>query len=195
MGQRGVGSQQYQLIARATYLPKGYLVAAATYLRCATVRQASVAASLRLSTSWISSAYRRREYVWQVGVMDANITGMDDQSDRLQKVICRIRDFRDQRDWMQFHNPKNLAASIVIEAAELLEHFQWKTPDESEAHAESKRDSVADEIADVAVYLIELADNLGIDLWQAIERKMVQNEQKYPVHKARGTAKKYHELQ
>ena len=84
--------------------------------------------------------------------MDANITGMHDQSDRLQKVICRIRDFRDQRDWMQFHNPKNLAASIVIEAAELLEHFQWKTPDESEAHAESRRDSVADEIADVVTF-------------------------------------------
>ena len=113
----------------------------------------------------------------------------------LQKTIERIRAFRDARDWMQFHNPKNLACSIVIEAAELLEHFQWKTAEESAVLAETKREEIAHEMADVAVYLLELADNLGIDLFQAIERKMDLNEAKYPVEKARGSAAKYTELQ
>lgn len=112
----------------------------------------------------------------------------------LQATIERIRAFRDARDWMQFHNPKNLAGSIVIEAAELLEHFQWKTPEESENLDAAKREAIAHEMADVAVYLLELADNLGIDLLQAIDRKMTVNEAKYPVEKARGSAAKYTEL-
>lgn len=112
----------------------------------------------------------------------------------LDEAIERIRKFRDARDWMQFHNPKNLACSIVIEASELLEHFQWKTPEESHHHASSKRDEISEEIADVAVYLIELADNLGIDLLAAIDRKMAINEAKYPVEKAKGSAAKYTEL-
>lgn len=112
----------------------------------------------------------------------------------LSSIQKKIRDFRDERDWMQFHNPKNLAISIVIEASELLEHFQWKSPDESEAHAKAARDEIADEIADVSVYLIELADNLGIDLEQAILRKLDKNAAKYPAEKAKGNAKKYTEL-
>lgn len=112
----------------------------------------------------------------------------------LRQTIQRIRAFRDAREWMQFHNPKNLACSIVIEAAELLEHFQWKTAEESAALTEKKREEIAHEMADVAVYLLELADNLGIDLLQAIERKMELNEAKYPVEKARGSAVKYTEL-
>lgn len=112
----------------------------------------------------------------------------------LQTVLQRIRAFRDARDWMQFHDPKNLACSIAIEAAELLEHFQWKTPAESAAHAATKKDEISQEIADVAVYLLELADNLGIDLLAAIDRKMEINEAKYPVEKARGSAAKYTEL-
>ncbi len=108
----------------------------------------------------------------------------------------RIRAFRDARDWMQFHNPKNLACSIVLEAAELLEHFQWKTAEESEAYARvpENKEELSTEIADVAVYLIELADNLGIDLHAAILRKMAINEAKYPVEKAKGSAAKYTEL-
>lgn len=112
----------------------------------------------------------------------------------LQQTIERIRAFRDARDWMQFHNPKNLACSLVIEAAELLELFQWKTPEESETLIATKRDAIAQEMADVAVYLLELADNLGIDLLEAIDRKMALNEAKYPVEKARGSAAKYTEL-
>ncbi len=112
----------------------------------------------------------------------------------LDTLLKKIRAFRDERDWMQFHNPKNLACSIMIEAAELLEHFQWKSPEESSEHAAIQRDEVSAEIADVAIYLIELADNLGIDLLAAIHQKLEINEQKYPVAKATGSAKKYNEL-
>lgn len=112
----------------------------------------------------------------------------------LAHIQKRIREFRDARDWMQFHNPKNLAISVVLEASELLEHFQWKTPIESERHADAAKDQIADEIADVAVYLIELSDNLGIDLEQAILNKLDKNAAKYPEDKAKGNAKKYTEL-
>jgi dCTP diphosphatase len=112
----------------------------------------------------------------------------------LQAIQQRIREFRDARDWMQFHNPKNLAISIVLEASELLEHFQWKTQDESELHAQSAKAGIADEIADIAVYLVELADNLDINLEQAIHRKLDKNAAKYPVEKAKGNATKYTEL-
>ena len=95
---------------------------------------------------------------------------------------------------MQFHNPKNLACSLVIEAAELLELFQWKTPEESAALIASKREAIEHEMADIAVYLLELADNLGIDLLKAIATKMDHNEAKYPVEKAKGSAAKYNEL-
>lgn len=95
---------------------------------------------------------------------------------------------------MQFHNPKNLAISISLEASELLEHFQWRTLEESEAHAIAAKSDLADEIADVAVYLIELADNLGIDFQQAILDKLEKNAAKYPAEKAKGSAKKYTEL-
>ena len=83
-------------------------------------------------------------------------------TDNLSRAIKRIRRFRDARQWMQFHNPKNLACSIAIEAAELLEHFQWKTPRQSISHAKKCREAVSAEIADVAIYLFELADNLEL---------------------------------
>jgi dCTP diphosphatase len=111
----------------------------------------------------------------------------------LEEIRRKIRKFRDDRDWMQFHNPKNLACSISIEANELLEHFQWCTPQQSVVVARKKRKEISHEIADVAVYLIELADNLGIDLAQAISDKMAHNEAKYPAAKVRGSAKKYTE--
>jgi NTP pyrophosphatase (non-canonical NTP hydrolase) len=112
----------------------------------------------------------------------------------LRLIQQKIRAFRDERDWMQFHNPKNLAMSISIEAAELLEHFQWKSYDESEKHAIEAKDQIADEAADVAVYLIELCDNLGIDLEAAIHAKLEKNAAKYPATKVRGSAKKYTDL-
>ena len=112
----------------------------------------------------------------------------------MEEVMERIRTFRDERDWMQFHDPKNLAVSIVIESAELLEHFQWKDKAQVEKHIAENRDSVADEIADVAMYLFELADNLGVDLKRAMLAKLEKNAAKYPVEKARGVATKYTKL-
>lgn len=112
----------------------------------------------------------------------------------MEDVVKRIRQFRDERDWMKFHDPKNLATSISIEAAELLEHFQWKTGEEAARYAAENREAVADEVADVAIYLFELADNIGIDLAAAIHRKLDKNAAKYPAGKARGVATKYDKL-
>jgi dCTP diphosphatase len=112
----------------------------------------------------------------------------------MEDVIDRIRQFRDERDWKQFHDPKNLAVSISIEAAELLEHFQWLDKDQAAKHAAENREEVADEIADVAIYLIELADVTGIDIRQAILAKLKKNAVKYPVEKSRGSITKYTKL-
>ena len=112
----------------------------------------------------------------------------------MQDTIARIRKFRDDRDWQQFHDPKNLAVSISIEAAELLELFQWQTREESTRFAAENRERVAEEIADVAIYLVELADITGIDLAKAIDAKLEKNARKYPVDKARGVSTKYTDL-
>ena len=112
----------------------------------------------------------------------------------IQAITQKIRKFRDERDWKQFHNHKDVALSLVLEAAEVLEHFQWKSPAEVDRHAETCKDEISDELADVAVYLFELADNLGIDLSQAIDRKMKKNAQKYPIEKAKGRHTKYDRL-
>ena len=112
----------------------------------------------------------------------------------LKVIQQKIRMFRDERKWMQFHNPKNLAISISIEAAELLEHFQWRTFEESDKHSVDAKDQIADEIADVAIYLIELCDNLSIDLESAINAKLDKNAAKYPVERSCGSAKKYSDL-
>jgi dCTP diphosphatase len=110
------------------------------------------------------------------------------------EILTNIRDFRDERDWAQFHNPKDMAIAISIEASELLEHFLWKTTEESEQRVQEKRAEISDEIADIAVYLLELADNLNIDLAHAIKNKMKKNAAKYPVDKSKGSHVKYTEL-
>ena len=110
------------------------------------------------------------------------------------EILTSIRDFRDERDWAQFHNPKDMAIAISIEASELLEHFLWKTTEESEQRVQEKRAEISDEIADIAVYLLELADNLNIDLAHAIKNKMKKNAAKYPVDKSKGSHVKYTEL-
>ncbi|MCP4648464.1 MAG: nucleotide pyrophosphohydrolase [PVC group bacterium] len=112
----------------------------------------------------------------------------------VKKITGKIKEFRDDRDWLQFHDPKNMAVSIVLEASELLEHFQWKTREEVDEYIEKNGEAVQDEIADVAVYLFELADNLGIDLIDAMEKKLKKNEAKYPIEKSRGSNKKYNQL-
>lgn len=105
----------------------------------------------------------------------------------------KIRAFRDERDWLQFHTPKDMATAIAIEASELQELFLWKSPGEVEEVLLKKREHVEDEIADIAVYLLELADNLNMDLPQIIERKLAKNAAKYPADRVRGSSKKYTE--
>lgn len=100
--------------------------------------------------------------------------------DSLQSLRDELRQFCAARGWHAYHNPKNLAMALIVEAAELVEHFQWATPEESLALDERKRSEVADEIADVLIYLTELADVLGIDPMQAARAKIVKNAVKYP---------------
>lgn len=105
-----------------------------------------------------------------------------------------MRAFVADRDWAQFHSPKNLAMALSVEAAELVEHFQWLTEDQSRTLEPAAREPVADELADVLLYLVRIADELGIDLRAAATAKMAKNAAKYPVEKSRGSARKYTEL-
>ena len=114
--------------------------------------------------------------------------------DSITEITGKIREFRDDRDWMQFHNPKELAAAIAIESAELQEIFLWRDYPASESVVREKTGAIADEIADIAVYLFELADNLGLQLGDVMLAKMQKNAEKYPVEKARGSSRKYTEL-
>jgi dCTP diphosphatase len=112
----------------------------------------------------------------------------------LIRLRDRLRTFASERDWDQFHSPKNLASALSVEAAELLEHFQWLKEDESFALAPDKRAQVAEEIADVLLYLVRIADKLEIDVLEAALSKIEANGRKYPVAKAKGSMRKYTEL-
>ena len=112
----------------------------------------------------------------------------------IKALTQKIKKFVNERDWEQFHNHKDLALSLVLEATEVLEHFQWKKSDQVDAHAVSCKEEIADELADVACYLFELADNLKIDLPSAIESKLAKNALKYPVSKSKGNITKYNKL-
>jgi len=103
----------------------------------------------------------------------------------------RLRAFCAERDWDQFHSPKNLASALSVEAAELLEHFQWLTEEESKRLPPAKLAQVRDEMADVLVYLVRLADKLDVDLLAAAADKIAKNAAKYPADKVRGSMKKY----
>ena len=105
-----------------------------------------------------------------------------------------LRRFAQARDWEQFHTPKNLAAALAVEAAELLEPFQWLTAEQSRQLPAAARAHVAEEIADVLLYLIRLADVLGIEPLAAARRKLASNARRYPIAKARGRADKYDRL-
>ena len=111
-------------------------------------------------------------------------------------LLKEILEFRDQRDWKQFHTPKNLAAAIAIEAAELQEHFLWKSDAEVKTSLSNpeKKEKVVEELADVLIYTLLLADQLGVDVDAAVRRKLQHNAKKYPVEKAKGSHKKYTEL-
>ncbi len=114
--------------------------------------------------------------------------------DSLSAVAARLRAFRDARDWGRYHTPRNLAMSIAVECGELLEHFQWISEDELPAHLEARQNDVAEELADVAIYVIQLADVLGIPLPVAIAAKIERNEERYPAELSRGSAAKHTEL-
>jgi NTP pyrophosphatase (non-canonical NTP hydrolase) len=112
----------------------------------------------------------------------------------LEKLIQSIRKFAQERDWEQFHTPKNIAMALSVEVAEIVEHFQWLTQAQSSHLDSAKISEIKEEIADVMIYLTRLADRLGIDPVQAAKDKMRLNEKKYPIEKARGNATKYTDL-
>ncbi len=109
----------------------------------------------------------------------------------LDELAMRLREFAGERDWEQFHTPKNLAMAVAGEAGELLAEFQWLTPEESASLAGQRLDAVAAEMADVLIYLVRLADVLGVDLLQAAAGKVAANERRYTVERSRGSAEKF----
>jgi NTP pyrophosphatase (non-canonical NTP hydrolase) len=112
----------------------------------------------------------------------------------MQQLIRKIRAFARERDWDQFHSPKNLAMALSVEVAEIVEHLQWLTQEQSNRLDADQLDKIRAEIGDVMIYLVRLADRLGIDPIQAAHEKMLINEKKYPVAKAKGLAAKYTDL-
>lgn len=112
----------------------------------------------------------------------------------IRKLTEEVVAFRDARDWKQFHNPKDLALSLMLEAAEVGEHFQWKNAEEMEKHVREHREDVGDELADVLYWVLLLSHDTGVDISAAFEKKMQKNSGKYPVDKAKGKHTKYTEL-
>lgn len=111
----------------------------------------------------------------------------------IRDLTEKIQAFTNERDWRQFHSHKNLLLSTTIELGELMEHFQWNEDEKLEKYIAEHKEDISDELADVCYYLFEFADNLGIDLSQAIEHKLVKNAIKYPAEKVRGDNRKYTE--
>ncbi len=112
----------------------------------------------------------------------------------ISSITKKILAFREARDWRQFHNPKDIALSLVLEATEVLEHFQWKNGDDIQKHVDANKDKISEELADVLYWLILMSHDLNIDLLESLSKKLEINEKKYPVDKAKGTSKKYTEL-
>ena len=117
--------------------------------------------------------------------------GMTASEDSLRALRARINAFVAERDWAQFHTPKNLAMAMIVEAAELVEQFQWDTPADSQVLTPEKREAVSHELADTFVYLLRIAEVLDIDLIAAAHQKIDLNAKKYPVEKAKGSNAKY----
>ncbi|MFA2820576.1 nucleotide pyrophosphohydrolase [Bacillus wiedmannii] len=111
--------------------------------------------------------------------------------DEIKELTDKVIQFRDDRNWKQFHNPKDLALSLSLETSELLENFQWKSSDEAVA---KKREDMKEELADVLMYALLFAHEIGVDIKQVIEEKIQKNNEKYPIEKAYGVSKKYTEL-
>lgn len=111
----------------------------------------------------------------------------------LDKLRVRLAEFAAARDWDKFHSPKNLSMALIAEAAELVEHFQWLTEEQSNNLSSTKLKEVEAELADILIYLVRMADKLGIDLIESAKHKIELNEQKYPAEKVKGSSKKYTE--
>ncbi|MBI3480621.1 MAG: nucleotide pyrophosphohydrolase [Nitrosomonadales bacterium] len=105
----------------------------------------------------------------------------------------KLRAFAEARDWDQFHSPKNLSMALMVEVAELMEHFQWLTEEQSGSLSAEKKAIVAEELADILLYLVRLSDKLNVDLPEAAQHKLEKNAVKYPAEQVRGSAKKYSE--
>ncbi len=114
--------------------------------------------------------------------------------DKLDKIIKRITNFRDARDWKQFHNPKDVSLSLVLEAGEVMEHFQWKNKEEIEKYIKTNKDDIGEELADVLYWILLMGHDLDIDVFDALDKKIKKNEEKYPVEKAKGKHTKYDKL-
>lgn len=112
----------------------------------------------------------------------------------LKKLTEKIKRFRNERDWKQFHNPKDVAISLVLEASEVLEHFQWKSQTEIEEYLKTSKEDVGEELADVLYWILLMCNDLEIDIKEMLEKKIKKNERKYPVDKAKGKHTKYNKL-
>ena len=115
---------------------------------------------------------------------------MSDINELTEKIVI----FRDARDWQQFHNPKDIALSLMLEASEVLEHFQWKNPVEVKQYLKTHRNEVSEELADVLYWVLLMCNDLRIDINEALEMKIKKNEKKYPVSKSKGRHAKYDKL-
>lgn len=113
---------------------------------------------------------------------------------KVNEIIKRITNFRDVRDWKKFHNPKDVSLSLVLEAGEVMEHFQWKNKEEIEKYIKTNKDDIGEELADVLYWILLMGHDLDIDVFDALDKKIKKNEEKYPVEKAKGKHTKYDKL-
>lgn len=112
----------------------------------------------------------------------------------IQRLTEKIVEFRDARNWKQFHNPKDLALSLVLEAGEVMEHFQWKNKEEMDKYLIDKKEKISEELADVLYWILLMSHDFDINIEEALERKLDINNQKYPVEKSKDKHTKYNEL-
>jgi NTP pyrophosphatase (non-canonical NTP hydrolase) len=112
----------------------------------------------------------------------------------IKELTEKIINFRNKRDWKQFHNPKDISLSLVLEACELMEHFQWKDKEEMDKYVVEHKEEIGEELADVLYWILLMGHDFNIDVFDALEKKIKKNEKKYPVNKAKGKHTKYNKL-